>query len=412
MEIKTKNIDALIKVCEEHLRKTGYSETCVSLHLHKWQKGIKRFMDEKGISEYNSEIGDEYLRINSTGQSRTRVQEKYRNIHILNEYLESGTIRKRIVSLVVHPLPGEIGEVAQLFLRSLKELRRSDRTIKEHHRMLYYFISAMEIKSKNKIEKITEQDVLDFINTAQYGKVKHFKTIRLFCRFLYEQKFVTCNLEYVLGKNNFPKREKLPSIYSAEEIKQIETSVEQSSASGKRNYAILLLATRLGLRNSDICGLQFSNLDWDRNTIRLIQQKTGREVELPLMAEVGEAIINYLRHGRPLSGLSQIFLTAQAPYQVLRYEALSCMIARLMKESGVNANQRNLGPHVLRHSLASQLLKNGISLPVISEALGHAKTQTTMEYLRIDLDRLVKCALHVPIVNQAFYEQKGGVFYE
>jgi len=404
-------MDVLIKACEEHLRKSGYSETCIALNLRKWKYGIKRYLKDKGISDYNRQAGAEYLRTISMCTSRQTIQSKIRNIHILDEYLETGTIRKRIVTLVEHPLAGETGAVAELFLQSLKALRRSERTIEDHHRMLYYFISAMEIKSRNQVAKIREEDILDFINTAQHGRSKHYKTIRLFCRFLYEQAYVTRNLAYVLGKNRYPQREKLPSVYSAEEINQFELSIDRVSAVGKRDYAIFLLASRLGLRNSDICGLQFSNLDWDSNTIRLVQQKTQRTIELPLLTEVGDAIINYLRYGRPLSGLSQIFLTANAPCQVLRYEALSRIMARIMKKSGVDTGTRNLGPHVMRHSLASRLLKNGISLPVISEALGHAGTQTTMEYIRIDMDNLVKCALDVPIVNQAFYEQKGGVFY-
>ncbi len=83
-----------------------------------------------------------------------------------------------------------------------------------------------------------------------------------------------------------------------------------------------------------------------------------------------------------------------------------------MQGSGVDISNRKFGPHSMRHSLASQLLNNGVSLPVISETLGHEKTQTTMEYLRIDMKNLAKCTLEVPIVNQEFYEQKGRVFYE
>jgi len=413
MEIKTRNIDVLIKECEEQLRVSGYSPVRIKANLSMWQKGIKRFMDEKGITEYNSDIGEEYL-LHTVMQndSRSANRGKFRNIRILTDCLESGTVRKRIVPLVNNTLSGEIGNIAESFLQSLRELRYKELTIKEHHRILYYFITRMEMNSKNRVDKITEREILEFTGSSTHNKKKYFYTIRLFCRFLYRQKYITENLEYVLGKNNFPKREKIPSVYSAEEIKRVEETVDQASAVGKRDYAIILLASRLGLRASDICGLQFSNIDWDRNTIHIIQYKTQRVVELPLLKDVGEAIINYLRYGRPYSNLPQLFLTAKAPYQVLRREALSCAIARIMKDSGIDVNQRQLGPHVMRHSLASRLLKNGIPLPVISETLGHQRTQTTMEYIRVDLDSLEKCILHVPIVNQAFYEQKGGIFYE
>jgi site-specific recombinase XerD len=412
METTSKNIDELINQCEKHLRKLGYSQACIELHLRKWQQGIKPYMDENGLSEYNRDTGEQYLRIATHSQAQSTIRCKTRNIHILTEYLECETISKRIVPLVSYPLPGEIGDIANLFLQEMQSSRRCEQTVQEHRRMLSYFIAGLSLKSKSRVNEITERNILDFIDSAQHCKDKHFNTMRLFCRFLYEQKYITENMEYILGRNNFPKREKIPSVYTSGEIAQIEASVDSASGVGKRDYAILLLASRLGLRASDICGLQFSNIDWDRNIIRLTQYKTQREVELPLLTDIGEAIINYLRYGRPVSCLPQIFLTATAPYRILNHIGMNGIVSRIMKDSGININKRKFGPHSMRHSLASQLLRNGVSLPVISETLGHEKTQTTMEYLRIDIGNLLKCTLDVPVVNREFYERKGGVFYE
>jgi integrase len=175
---------------------------------------------------------------------------------------------------------------------------------------------------------------------------------------------------------------------------------------------MLLLASRLGFRSSDIAGLQFANLDWDNNTIRLTQYKTKREVELPLLADVGDAIINYLKYGRPVSHSQNVFLSACAPYRPINRLIINGAISRIIKSSKVDIQNRKFGPHAMRHTLASQLLSNGISLPVISETLGHTNTQTTMNYLRIDINNLQRCALAVPMVSRGFYDQKGGVFYE
>jgi site-specific recombinase XerD len=412
MECKTKNIDVLIQECVEHLRSLEYSDACIGEHRRKWRDGILPYMKENGIPTYSSDIGEQYLLDATKRVAPSTARGRARNIHILSDYLENGLIARRIVHLVEYPLSGEIGEVAQVFLQTLKSSRRSELTVGEHHRMLSYFISGMALKSKTEVKDIKEQDILDFVGSAQHCKDKHYNTIRLFCRFLYEQKYVDDNLEYVLVNNRFPKHEKLPSVYSSDEIKQIEASVEQSSAVGKRDYAILLLASRLGLRASDICGLKFSNIDWDENKIVFAQYKTQRWIELPLLADTGEAIVNYLKYGRPVSNLPEIFLTAVAPYRSMNHIGLNGVIARIMQKSGVDISQRKFGPHSMRHSLASQLLRNGISLPVISETLGHATTQTTMEYLRIDISSLIKCTLEVPLVNPDFYGQKGGVFYE
>jgi integrase len=412
MECRFRNIDVLIQECIAHLRALGYSEANVSEHCRNWRDGIQPYMKTEKTSDYSSEIGERYLSIATQSVAPSTARSSIRSIHILSDYLKKGTIAKRILHLMEYPLPGQIGDMARLFLQSLRVLRRSELTIAEHRRMLSYFISGMEIKSKTGVKDIREQDILDFIGSAQHCKDKHYNTMRLFCCFLYEQKHIDENLEYVLTGNRFPKREKLPSVYSPDEIRQIENSVEQSSPVGKRDYALLLLASRLGLRASDICGLKFSNLDWDNNKIILSQYKTGREIELPLLGDIGEAIVNYLKYARPVSDLPEIFLTASASYRAMNHIGLNGIMARIMQGSKVDITRRKFGPHSMRHSLASQLLNNGVSLPVISETLGHERTQTTMEYLRIDMKNLAKCTLEIPIVKQEFYEQKGGAFYE
>jgi len=412
MKAESRNIRVLIKKCESLLRENGYSEACISVHLRRWQQGIQQYMNENSISEYSEEIGAQYLHISMKNKAPSTIRANTRNIHILTDFLSCSTIRKRIVHLIAYPLPGEIGILAEEFLEKLRVARRCDLTINEHRRILSYFIEGLSLKSINRVTEIKESDILDFIGAAQHCKDKHLNTARLFSRFLYEGKYIDKNIEYIIGRNNFPKREKLPSVYDAKEIRQIEESVEQASAVGKRDYAMLLLATRLGLRASDVCNLEFSNLDWDKNIIRLTQYKTKRDLELPLLNDVGEAIINYLRYGRPVSNSPLVFLSAKAPYRSLNHISMNGIISRIIKISEVNINNRKFGPHAMRHTLASQLLSNGISLPVISETLGHEKTQTTMNYLRIDIKSLMKCTLDVPSVNPKFYDQKGGVFYE
>lgn len=412
MKTESKNIRILVKKCEIFLREKGYSETCISVHLRKWEQGIQRYMDDNFISDYNSDIGEQYLVIATKNKAPSTIRARTRNIHILSDFLSSGTIRKRIVRLIDYPLPGEIGIIAEKFLESLRMARRCDLTINEHRRILSYFIERLSIKLINQVTDINELDVIDFIGSAQHCKDKYLNTSRLFCRFLYKEKYINKNIEYILGRNNLPKHEKIPSVYNPNEIRQIERSVDQASPVGKRDYAILLLTTRLGLRASDVCNLEFSNIDWDKNTIRLSQYKTKRDLDLPLLADIGEAIVNYLKYGRPISDSSLVFLSVVAPYRALNHISMNGIISRVVTSSGIKINNRKFGPHAMRHTLASQLLSNGISLPIISETLGHEKTQTTMNYLRIDLKSLMKCTLNVPPVKQEFYDQQGGIFYE
>ena len=409
--MEKQKISSLIEDCDAFLRKEGYSEQRIADYHRLWRIGIEEYMLKNSFVDYSADIGNSFIS-SVTGFGDSYMRTICRSVRVLDDFLLTGQIRKRIVQYVNHELSGSIGAVAQEFISSQASLRRSYLTLNEHQRILSHFISHLALRSVRHVSGISEDDVLAFIASAQNCKDKFLNTMRLFCRFLYEQKYIDRNVEYVIGRNNFPKREKLPSVYTADEIKRIESAVEQSSAVGKRDYAMLLLATRLGFRSSDIAGLTFGNLDWDRNIIRLSQYKTKKEIELPLLADVGEAIINYLKYGRPVSDLQQVFLSACSPYRSVNRLVINGAVSRIIRASGVDIAHRRFGPHAMRHALASQLLRNGASIAVISETLGHSDTQVTMNYLRIDVSSLMRCTLDVPDVSIDFYEQKGGVFYE
>ena len=175
---------------------------------------------------------------------------------------------------------------------------------------------------------------------------------------------------------------------------------------------MILLATRLGLRSSDIRRLQLGNIDWDRNVISLIQYKTNKQTELPLLSEVGDAIIDYLLHGRPKTNLKYVFLSLMQPYRMLGDSAFTGIVIRVIRDSRINTNGRHHGAHSLRHSLATTLMNNGTDLPVISETLGHKSTESTMYYLNVNISNLLECSHEVPSVPDLYYTQKGGLFYE
>ena len=175
---------------------------------------------------------------------------------------------------------------------------------------------------------------------------------------------------------------------------------------------MLLLASRLGLRASDIVNLAFSDIDWEDKSIRLSQQKTGRLIELPLLSDVGEAIIDYVIHGRPQTAIKKIFVTATNPVRTMKACNMCMIVTRMFAEAGIEVKGRHHGGHAMRHSLATVLLGNNTGLSVISSVLGHADTETSMVYLGVDVKMLIECSMEVSLVDKDFYEQKGGLFYE
>lgn len=406
------NINPLIKACIAWLRRNGYSEARIRDYIRSWKTGIGKFMEDRSTTVYSTQMGEHFINSPLPFDSPTYRRAVRRSVAVLSDFLVHGRVSRRIVHRVNHELPGEIGNAAKAFITSQAELRRSILTLNEHQRVLSYFIQHLSLNSVNQVSGVNEEHVLAFLASSQNCKDKFLNTTRLFCRYLYACKLVDRDIEYVIGRGGLPRREKLPSVYGQDEVRQIESAVDQSSPVGKRDYAMLLLTTRLGFRSSDIAGLQFDNLDWDKNLIRLTQYKTKRELELPLLADIGNAIIIYLRYARPVSPASNVFLSACAPYRPINRMIINGAISRIIKASKVDIGNRKFGPHAMRHTLASRLLGNGIPLPVISETLGHTDTQTTMKYLRVDINNLQRCALAVPLVRQGFYEQKGGMFYE
>jgi site-specific recombinase XerD len=409
---QNQTITELIEACTGYFEQNSYTKQRIERYKSMWRNGICHYMKKSSITNYNSSIGEEFIHANISDIVSPGERDLIRSVTVLNEMQASGKVSKKTVHPITRKLTGEIGEAAERFLHRLKELRRNATTINDHLLYLHRFNQYLNNNDIKLLGDIGGQHVLSFLSTRTNNKINVVSSLRMFFRYAYEERLLKTDLSYVLANYKWVKREKLPSFYTAEEVIKIESTVSLSSEVGKRNYAVLLLATRLGLRASDIANLSFANFDWGKSRITLQQYKTGKEIELPLLTEVGEAIINYLKFGRPRSSSPNVFLSARAPYRPMTRSAVSSAVRQIIDASGVSTGQRRHGPHSMRHSLASRLLEHEVSLPVISESLGHEKTETTMAYLRIDVKALHKCALDVPAVDQLFYSQKGGVFYE
>lgn len=409
---QNQTITELIEACTGYFEQNCYTKHRIERYKSMWKNGICHYMKKSGITNYNCSIGEEFIRDNVSAIVTPGERDLIRSVTVLNEMQASGKVSKKTVHPITRKLTGEIGEAAERFLHRLKELRRNATTINDHLLYLHRFNQYLNNNDIKLLGDIGGQHVLSFLSTRTNNKINVVSSLRMFFRYVYEERLLKTDLSYMLANYKWVKREKLPSFYTAEEVIKIESTVSLSSEVGKRNYAVLLLATRLGLRASDIANLSFANFDWGKSRITLQQYKTGKEIELPLLTEVGGAIINYLKFGRPRSSSPNVFLSARAPYRPMTRSAVSSAVTQIIDASGVFTGQRRHGPHSMRHSLASRLLEHEVSLPVISESLGHEKTETTMAYLRIDIKTLHKCALDVPAVDQLFYSQKGGVFYE
>ncbi len=218
--------------------------------------------------------------------------------------------------------------------------------------------------------------------------------LRHFLAWAAETQAVAQDLTPAVPRSSGRKTLAVPPLGAAEE-QRLLACFDRTTAIGRRDYAICLLALRLGLRAGDIVRLQWNDFDWRRQRLTLVQQKTGRRLTTPLLADVGNAVIDYRLHGRPPSDCPVVFLRSQAPYRPLNGKSGAYqVVAAAMARAGLRqAPGQPHGPHALRHTLAARLLAAESPLPLIAGVLGHANKETTTVYLSTDTEHLRACAL-------------------
>lgn len=221
-----------------------------------------------------------------------------------------------------------------------------------------------------------------------------WRFIREFLLFLYEAVYTEKDHSYLVPKA--PGKSVLPSVYSPEEIRQIEEAVDTSTVSGKRDICILLLASRLAMRAGDIVKLAFDEVDFKNGRVSFTQEKTGEYQSLPLMPEIKDALEDYIKNGRPDSVEDKIFLSLYAPYRPLTTSVTRRITAAYMRKSGVEPGGRRHGSHIFRSSAATSMVNDGVSYEVVRHVLGHNDPNVIQHYAALDINNLRQCALPAP----------------
>jgi integrase len=202
----------------------------------------------------------------------------------------------------------------------------------------------------------------------------------------------------------------LPTTYAQDEIKRLENSVNRATKTGKRDYAIIVLASRLGIRAGDIAGMTLNTIDYNRNSIDFIQNKTGQPLSLPLLPEIHEAVADYVKHARPDVQNNYLFIRAQAPFEKISTSIIRHALGNCFKAAGIDISNKKHGPHTLRSSMASSMVNGNIPYDVVRKALGHADLKAIKSYAKVDIENLRIHTLDVPPPSGAFeIALRGGL---
>ena len=343
--------------------------------------------------------------INSSqpNSSRTNYRnQQVRAIKLIFDYQKHGRIRSRMTDNYTDSCKTTQENKAfrpffsdyQKYLSSLDLAKNS---IYLHLIVANKLLLGLQIKDPEELRSLSEKDIDSFLTKCHFKKANSASTnvysIRHFIRFLYLHKYIPNDFsELIFAKRGLQGHE-LPIIWSDIEITKLLKACDRTNSTGKRDYAIILLALRTGLRAIDIVNLKLANLDWKNSKISLIQEKTKEPLEIPLTRDVGWAIIDYLRSGRPKTDNPHVFLRHHPPFERMRG---STSLHGVMKKRIFEAHLRFDSPHAmhsLHHTFATRLMNNATPIPIICSLLGHTNIKSTENYLRVDINNLRLCCL-------------------
>jgi integrase/recombinase XerD len=352
-----KTAQELIEFAKASMKQTGYSEDYISALSNTWN-ALKQYLSRKSILHFSPSTGiaflqDQYdIRSDYTYCKLSQVDKRRKwAILILNNCLEHETL--------IAPKSYSLCKFDQRFEKEFQRFiyvrRESGLSLSAINRDIYClnklsnYLDGLNIKL---IEELESSDVIGFMKSLSVaGKLPTLNgaasSLRLVLKFLLDEHYISKDLSHFVPQVKC-KPEGIPSVYTKDEIQQLLNSVDRTGPKGKRNYAIILLAARLGMRASDICGLTFDNLKWQTNTIVFIVKKTGVSAILPLLNEVGEAIIEYIKYGRPVSEDKHVFLRMQIPFVEMKPSVLHGIVSAGIRNANIPLLPgKRHGPHAL-----------------------------------------------------------------
>ena len=412
-------VSQLVNLTYQQMEKLNYSRGSLKQYAYSF-KLFTRYASNNEIEYYTEKLALSFLEecckiFSKSSKNSYTCQERKRAVAKLDEMYKYNFISsKKLLSRKVYVFKGCLKKSIDLYIAYKVESLSSARmkSIKLYLERFSEFISKIsDIKTEN---DLAINHVILFIESCSiYSHLTLYATvtcIRQYIQFLENNFLLRDNISHYIPKIPKKRNRTFPKAFTKDESLALLNSIGNNTSKERRDYAMILLAARLGLRASDIANLQLSNINWEHNQINLVQQKNNTPLVLPLLKDVGEAIINYIKNGRPKVDNQYIFLRENAPYSQINASALHMIVDGYLKRAKIKipAGKKH-GPHALRHSIATLLLENNIPISTIKEILSHKSSETTKIYLKIAQKQLLECALEVPKLEKNYTPCVGGV---
>lgn len=401
-------LEMITEGLKELLLENHYNPATIHFYEREWKKIQTFLMDEYGDTEYEMERGLKYLekhynlvsRYNDGTLSQQRVQ-LLRVVHMLEDYsLHRVLTRRYYASKNPLALAESFEPLFNEYADFLDSSELSVSTINHYKRISIVFMDYLAQRKIPSVEQLTMDICNSYLKTLAGYSLKTVEQnvcgVRHFMRFLHSSGKIPVDHAEKIHMPSISKSARIPSAWQEEELKAMLASIDRNSPTGKRDYAMIVLACVLGLRIGDIKNLRFKNFNWEEKKLSIIQHKTHKPLNLPLPDAVGWAVIDYIKNGRPHYYESDvIFLKHMPPFDPIGDENhMQQQIVRYMRKAGIDQrSKKHSGFHSLRHSAGSMLLEMETPLPVITDILGHSDSNITAVYLKTDLQKLAECVL-------------------
>lgn len=395
-------LSALVSDLDAELRRLGYKDSTMVWYRNCWRR-MKWFFAARGVEEFSLDVAMAWVDAacgffakEQAGTLKPNDIYLFRVAQMLGDYAVHGAVLRRY-SRSVSKLDGPGAEAITRFQAWLRAAERSASTVRTYGTLAGEFVAFAG--TRGGLARCDARTVEAFVATLTGYQVKTVEqklcAVRSFLRFAAADGLLEAAVLDAVPAVRASKQARVPSVWEPGQVARILAAIDRGNPCGKRDYAIILLIAQLGLRSIDVKRLTFADFDWPGNRLFVVQAKTGRRVALPLLKEVGWAVIDYIRHGRPVCDCPQVFLRHHAPISPFSdQDHLHQILVKHARVAHVPiSDKRRHGMHSLRHSLATKLMEDGIPVEQIADILGHQSVQSTGVYLKSSLGLLTKCAL-------------------
>ncbi len=379
----------------ETLVNRGYSPGTVAHHLREWVDFVGGFEETGGpLPDNVRELAVVvYLERRCLGR-----QNDYGGVRTaLRLILERGGEWVRRLPSPCKPTSALYDATVPAYLAFARH-HRGRRSFRLDECVLREFFGWLDAQGVDELGALSAVHVRDYLASREHLKpvtvAGHASKLRCLLRYLGMESAVPTGLAMAVVSPRLYRLRDLPAVLDKDAVANLVRAVDRSTALGKRDYAMLLLAARYGMRPGDIRGLRLDEIHWRQRRIAFQQAKTGRVLELPLLEDVDEALVDYLRHGRPDCVAREVFVRHLAPIAPFGpYNNLWAVMHRAFQASGIAPPLGRRGLYLLRHSAATGMLDRGAPFGTISNVLGHASMESTRIYAKVDLAGLRTVAL-------------------